>query len=196
MQMANSVVSGVLTTMLCAGCGGAGEVPARADGPGTETAAATTAPAPAEQDTPTGNVSFTIDTRPKDFGTFPDGQNAYTPLASTITARPSDGGREQLMITFLSMDLRKLEYPADLPARRAAGGSTNPLAAMASVGFSYRDETGREWAGPGRIRVEAFGKDGVLIGTFPEVSLPHTEKQLPGITMAAGEFRVRISAPW
>ncbi len=69
------------------------------------------------------------------------------------------------------------------------------MAAMASVGFSYVDENGREWAGPGRLRLEAFGRDGVVTGSFTGVSLPHTEKTLPNVTLADGTFRARISRP-
>ena len=67
---------------------------------------------------------------------------------------------------------------------------------MASVGFSYIDEAGREWAGPGRLRIEAFGRDGVVTGSFTDISLPHTGKQLANVTLHDGTFRARISSPW
>ncbi len=152
--------------------------------------------APAAQEASVGATSFTVDTRPRRFDSMPDDHNNYTPLASTLLARPADGAREQLMINFLSMDLKKLKYPIDLPRPRTAGQPFDPLAAMAAAGFSYRDETGREWAGPGRVRLESFGRDGVVTGSFTNVSLPHTGKTLPNITLANGTFRARLSAPW
>jgi len=152
--------------------------------------------APAAQEPSVGATSFTVDTRPKRFDSMPDDHNNYTPLASTLMARPSGGPGEQLMITFGSMDLKKLTYPVELPRPRKAGQAFDPLTAMAMVGFSYRDETGREWAGPGRIRLESFGRDGVVTGTFSGVSLPHTEKKLPNITLTDGAFKARLSAPW
>lgn len=67
---------------------------------------------------------------------------------------------------------------------------------MAGVGFSYRTEDGVEWAGPGKVWIGRFGRDGVIVGSFDDVSLPHTEKQLPNITLTAGTFRAPISSPW
>lgn len=77
----------------------------------------------------------------------------------------------------------------------AAGTLLDPLAAMAGVGISYRTEEGHEWTGPGRVRIDHYGRDGVIVGSFSDVSLPHTEKQLPNITLTAGSFRAQISAP-
>lgn len=181
--------------VLYAGCGGASDAASRSMASDAPLVTATS-PAAEVQEASGGAVSFAVDARAKHFASVPADQNNYTPLASTITARAADGSDEQLTITFLSMDLKKLEYPVELPRPKAAGPSLDPLAAMASVGFSYRDEAGREWAGPGRVRVETFGRDGVIIGTFPEVSLPHTGKKLPNVTLAAGEFRARVSPPW
>ena len=92
--------------------------------------------------------------------------------------------------------MTRLTYPVDLPLVRKPGQAIDPRMAMARVGFSYRDETGREWAGSGRIRLDSFGRDGVVSGTFTGVSLPHTGKSLPNVTLDRGSFRVRISAPW
>lgn len=143
-----------------------------------------------------GSVTFGVDSREKRFDSLPDGHNTYTPLASTIKAVPSAGGREHLMITFMAIDLKKLEYPVHLPRPRGTGQPPGPMAAMASVGFSYIDEAGREWAGPGRLRIEAFGRDGVVTGSFTDISLPHTGKQLANVTLRDGTFRARISSPW
>lgn len=68
----------------------------------------------------------------------------------------------------------------------------NAASAMASVGFGYIDEQGREWAGPGQINIESFGSDGVLEGTFADVSLPHTDKQLPNVNLANGHVIAQI----
>ena len=150
----------------------------------------------AAQEALVGAVSFTVDARPKRFDSLPAGHSTYTPLGSTVLARPSNDATEQLTITFGSMDLKKLTYPIDLPRPRTAGQPFDPLTAMAMVGFSYRDESGVEWAGPGRIRLESFGRDGVVAGTFTNVSLPHTGKKLPNITLGDGTFTARISKPW
>ena len=68
--------------------------------------------------------------------------------------------------------------------------------AMATVGFIYINDAGQEWAGPGSLHVTSFGPDGVIRGTFANVELPHTDKQLPKIVLTDGQFRARISAPW
>ena len=128
-----------------------------------------------------GIVSFTVDGSAQQFDALPDGHNYYTQLASQITARPSIDAAEQLSITFASIDLRQVEFPAELPGPRLAGTRLDPLAAM---------------AGPGRVRIDRYGRDGVIVGSFTDVSLPHTEKRLPNITLTAGSFRARISAPW
>jgi hypothetical protein len=185
--------AGVMAGVLCVGCGADREAAANS---GDQSAPAAASPAVAAQEASVGTVSFTVDARERRFDSLPDGHNNYTPLASTMMARPSDDASEQLMITFSSMDLKKLEYPVELPRPRTAGQPFDPLAAMAMVGFSYRDETGREWAGPGRIRLESFGRNGVVSGTFTNVSLPHTGKNLANITLADGTFTARISTPW
>jgi hypothetical protein len=154
------------------------------------------ASAAASQASASGMVAFTVDGRQKRFDSLPEGDNTYTPVASTIRAVSSAGGPEQLRITLMAIDLKKLRYPLDLPAQRGTSPRVDPMTAMASVGFSYRDEQAREWAGPGRIRVEAFGSDGLVTGSFADVSLPHTGKQLPKVTLTGGTFRARISAPW
>lgn len=192
MRTSRSVWSaGLVGGLLCMGWG--------ADREGAADSSAGPAPAPtaaAVQQAPVGTVSFTVDARERRFDSLPGGHNRYTPLASTLMARPSDDATEQLLITFGSMDLKKLHYPLVLPRPRKAGQPFDPLTAMAMVGFSYRDDSGREWAGPGRIRLESFGRDGIVVGTFTDVSLPHTGKTLPDVTLTAGTFRARLSAPW
>jgi hypothetical protein len=183
----------VMAGLLGVGCGADREVAANS---GAKPAPAPASPAVAAREASVGTVSFTVEGRERRFDSLPDGHNNYTPLASTMMARPSDDASEQLMITFGSMDLKRLEYPIELPRPRTAGQPFDPLAAMAMVGFSYRDETGREWAGPGRIHLESFGRDGVVTGTFTNVSLPHKGKKLANITLADGTFKARLSAPW
>lgn len=191
--------AGLLLAALCAGCGGG------SGGHGSEVAAqvettplASTAPtsAPVIQERAEGGASFAVDGSARQFDALPDGHNYYTSLASQVPARPRVDAAEQLSITFMSIDLRKLEYPAQLPGPKQAGTLLDPLVAMAGVGFSYRTEDGTEWAGPGRVQIERFSRDGIIAGSFTDVSLPHTDKQLPNITLTAGAFRAQISTPW
>jgi hypothetical protein len=175
-------------------CGGA-TPPVRAAGIESAPASAV-AQSSAQATQSAGRVAFTVNGESRTFEHLPADHNRYTPLASTITARPSDGAREQLSITFLSIDLKKQQYPTQLPPARGRGAGANPLAAMANVGLSYIDAGGREWAGPGQVRVDLFGPDGIIVGTFADVTLPHTDKSLPEITLTDGTFSVRISAPW
>jgi hypothetical protein len=191
LKVTRANVVGLAAAMLWVGCGSAEGAPVRAEGGPAATQAATTPAEPASA----GTVAFTVDGRVKRYDSLPDGDNNYTPLSSTIRAVPSAGGREHLMITFMAIDLRKLTYPVELPLARKPGQPLDPMAAMASVGFSYIDENGREWAGSGRLRLEAFGGDGVVTGSFTGVSLPHTEKTLPSVTLADGTFRARIRRP-
>jgi len=65
------------------------------------------------------------------------------------------------------------------------------MAAMASVGFGYINTDGVEWAGPGKIWIESM-EGGLLQGSFDQVLLPHTEQELPAVTLNGGVFRVRI----
>jgi hypothetical protein len=53
-----------------------------------------------------------------------------------------------------------------------------------------------EHAGPGKVHVGSFGDDGVITGTFDGVTLPHTEKTLPDLTLDAGHFSARVTSPW
>lgn len=191
LKVTRAYAVGLVAASLWVGCGSAEEIPARAEGSPPATQAAATSAEPASA----GTVGFTVDGRAKRYDSLPDGDNNYTPLGSTIRAVPSAGGREHLMITFMAIDLRKLTYPVELPLARKPGQPLDPMAAMASVGFSYLDENGREWAGPGRLHLEVFGRDGVVTGSFTGVSLPHTEKTLPNVMLTDGTFRARISRP-
>lgn len=143
-----------------------------------------------------GSVSLAVDGAEKSFDYLPESGSMYTKLSSSIAAHPESGSKEMLTITFFSIDLKEHEYPADLPLPKNAGKPMSPMAAMASVGFSYIDADGVEWAGPGKVRVESFDGTGVIQGTFDQVTLPHTDKEHPDITLTAGTFRARITSPW
>ena len=137
-------------------------------------------------------MTFTVDGLSKQFDDLPAAENRYMKISSTIKARPAPGSKEGLTINFLSIDLRALTYPVDVPLPRDFSKAMSPMAAMATVGFIYIDEQGREWAGPGSIRIDSFGADGVLAGTFTNVSIPHVDKKLPNVLLTAGSVRVRI----
>lgn len=200
-QMMRSRSGSLLLAALCASCSGGGgssgsDSVAAAAGltQGVVPAAPSAAPAPGEH--VPGGASFTVDGSLLQFDALPEGHNYYTSMASQVTARPRVDAAEQLSITFASMDLRQLQYPVQLPGPRQAGTLFDPLATMAGVGFSYRTEDGREWAGPGNVRIAQFGRDGVIVGSFTDVTLPHTDRQLPDISLSDGTFRARISATW
>lgn len=143
-----------------------------------------------------GLLAFTVDSSEKSFDFLPASANSYTPLASTLRAHPVAGSTESIAISFMSIDLKKLELPTDLPPVKDPSKPMDPLSAMATVGFGYVDAEGVEWAGPGKLRVESFGADGVVVGTFDQVTLPHTDKEHPDITLTGGTFRARITSPW
>ena len=143
-----------------------------------------------------GSVSFVVNGNEKSFEYLPKSASLYNPLASTLRAHPESGSTESLAIHFMSVDLKKLDFPADLPAPKDLSQPMDPMAAMANVGFGYIDPDGVEWAGPGKLRVDSFGADGVIEGTFDQVTLPHTDKEHPDITLTGGTFRARITSPW
>lgn len=139
-----------------------------------------------------GEVSFVVRGEPKRFEHLPQAHNHYSRLASQLTAQPSAGATEKVMITFLTVDLKKLAYPIDLPPSRDPSQTADPAAAMATVGLSYTDSEGNEWAGPGRIQLESLQPDGTLSGSFTQLSLPHTEKALPNLDVSDGRFQVNL----
>lgn len=151
---------------------------------------------PVAEEVSAGIVVFELDGEVKRFDHLATADNMHTSVSSAIKARPSAGSGESLGIIFLSLDLKKVTFPADLPAPRDMSKPMDPMTAMASIGFSYIDESGQEWAGPGRIHVQAFGTDGVVQGAFTDVSLPHTDNERPNIVLTGGRFRARISSPW
>ena len=168
-----------------------------------EPAEAVTAAAPTETTTQTeadestpGSVTVTIDGADKSFEYLPEPGNTYNTLASTIRAHIEAGSIETFSINFLSIDLKKLTYPTELPLPKDPGKPMDPMSAMATVGFGYIDAEGVEWAGPGTIHIESFDQDGTVRGTFDQVSLPHTDEAQPNIVLTNGTFSARIASPW
>jgi len=144
----------------------------------------------------TGSVTLSVDGNETSLGYLPKSGSTYTPLASSIRAHSEVGSTESLAIHFMSIDLKKPTYPTELPLPKDPNKPMDPMAAMASVGFGYINAEGVEWAGPGKIQIESFDNDGTIRGTFDQVSLPHTDKELLNITLTGGTFSARITSPW
>lgn len=143
-----------------------------------------------------GLLVFTFEGSEKSFKYLPEPHNYYTKAASNIRALSEAGSTESFFITFMSFDLKKLTYQTVLPL---PGDMTKPMdlmAAMATVGFGYINAEGVEWPGPGKVQLESFSNDGVVTGTFDQVSLPYTDSELPNITLTNGSFTARITSPW
>lgn len=144
------------------------------------------------QATSVGTVAFTVEGEEKRFVYLPANGNHYSPLASSVAAKASAESNDSLTITFMAIDLTKLNYPVELPLPKTFGPNVDPMAAMANVGFIYIDKAGTEWAGPGKVTVESFSADGQIAGTFTNVSVPHTDKELPSVILMNGSFRAQI----
>lgn len=155
-------------------------------------ARASAEPAAATGSSLAAGATFLVDGQQKRFEHLPPGHNSYTRMGSTVTVMAAAGATAKLTINFPAIDLGSLQLPVELPLPRGARAPGNPLAALASVGFGYVDASGQEWAGPGRVRLEAFGADGMLEGRFSAVSIPHTGKRLSNIALDQGRFRVRL----
>jgi len=140
---------------------------------------------PAPSPSVEGRITFAVDGQPFQFDHLPADLNYHTPVASSAGAKPHAESPEVLRVIFLNVDLKALEYPTELPPRERRGTAT----AAAMVGFSYIDADGQEWAGPGTVFIESFDGVGRLVLTFDEVSLPHTDKARPDITLTRGEIR-------
>lgn len=136
-----------------------------------------------------GSVSFQVDGRRVDLGFLPADGNYYMKAAATVVAKAGSGEPEQFMLMFVSTDLRAHDIPGGFPPE---GAGSSLRTAMQSVGFSYIDTAGQEWAGPGRVHVESFTDGGVLTATFDAVTLPHTNKELPNITLTDGSIRATL----
>lgn len=151
-----------------------------------------TAPA-AQAATIEGSITVSINGAEMVFDNVLADHTYSTGLASQITAAASAEPNTRFRITFASLNLRNLDYPADLPPPRDFAKPMDPMLAGAMVGYGYIDAKGTEWAGPGKIRVESFESDGIITGSFTDVPIPHTQKELPDAVLTDGTFRVRIS---
>jgi hypothetical protein len=179
---------GLIVAGAVAGCGSDRE-------PAAKTASAQTGSGhqvQVTQATSAGTVAFVIDGEEKRFDFLPRSGNQYSPLASSVVAKASADSKETLTITFMAIDLAKQNYPVELPLPKTIGQTVDPMAAMANVGFSYVDPAGTEWAGPGKVYVESFSADGLIAATFTDVSVPHTDKELPNVILTNGSIRAQI----
>lgn len=143
-----------------------------------------------------GAITVSINGDEKIFDDILADNTYYTQLASQVTAGTAGEATARLQMTFSMLNLRDFDYPVNLPPPKDFTNPMDPMTAGAVVGFSYIDPDGTEWAGPGNVRVESYGSDGVLSGSFSDVTLPHTDKQLPNVLLTDGTFRVRISDQW
>lgn len=145
----------------------------------------------------TSGAAFEIDGTEYRFEHVSEADSYYARIASQLQARPAAGSTERLHVTFLQVDLKQLDYPIALPpGERDLSNPMDVTGPMATIGFGFIDSEGQEWAGPGRIHLEAFDNEGTLQGTFDDVTLPHVDDELPDITLENGTFRGRITAPW
>lgn len=183
-----------LSAALLAACGGSGRTVEATQEAATQPAEQTTA---AAAEPSVGHVSFTVDGEAKSFDYLPASYANYTPISSTVEFHAAAGSTELLTINFISIDLKEIEPPVDLPEPMAPdAGLADLRSAMATVGFIYAAPDGTEWAGPGTVHVESFDRDGTLTATFAEVTIPHTDEQLPDLTLSDGALEARITAPW
>lgn len=141
-------------------------------------------------------ITVSINGAEKTFDKILTDHTYYTRLASQLTAEASGETNTRLQITFATINLREVDYPGDLPPPKDFTKPMDPMTAGVMIGFSYTDMDGTEWAGPGKIHVESYESDGVISGSFADVSIPHTEKELPNAVLTNGEFRVRLSDSW
>lgn len=133
-----------------------------------------------------GEVSFQVEGRAITLDYLPEGNNYYMRAAASVLARSGPEEEEQFMLVFMSTDLRAHDIPGEFPPQ-SSGSSI--ATAMQSVGFSYIDPTGEEWAGPGRVFVESFSDAGVLTASFESVTIPHTDRERPDLTLTNGRIR-------
>lgn len=184
------------TVILVSTACGRGQPEATTDPDEPATPAAAQAGQSTAEEPTEGSAAFTVDGSEKSLGFLPKSACVYTPRASTMRAHSEADSTESLAIHFMSIDLKKLTYPTELPLPKDPSQPMDPMAAMASVGFGYINAEGVEWAGPGKITIESFDNDGTLRGTFDQISLPHTDKEHPNILLTGGTFAARIAAPW
>ena len=127
-----------------------------------------------------GVIVFTIGEMEHKFEFLPDAANFYLPGVSAVSAKPASDAPEELTLNFLYMDIKTLAYPVLLRNK---------------AGIIYVDSEGTEWAGPAHVTLESFSADGILTGSFTNVSLPHTEKTLPNVVLSNGRIEVQLGRP-
>ncbi|MEX2531850.1 MAG: hypothetical protein WD960_13865 [Gemmatimonadota bacterium] len=140
-------------------------------------------------ETAEGEVSFEVDGVPYTFDHLPADETHYLAMGSAVVAKPGPDAVEQFRLTVMAIDLADLEFPADLPP---SDRGESIRTAMMAIGFGFTNAQDEEWAGPGRLLVESFDGDGVLVATFSDVELPHTDKAQPPIMLTNGRIRVRF----
>ena len=184
---------GIITAVFVAGCGSDDE-PAAASMENQRPVDAS--PAPVEEASSVGSVSFSLDGRAVQFDSAANEENNYTKYVTFIAARPSAGSTEVLNISFNSIDLRKIEFPADLPLPKDFSKPIDASSAMATVSYYYINGNGDEWTGSGSARVESYDSAGTLTGSFDGVSVSPINQTLENKMLSAGRFEVQISRPW
>ena len=144
-----------------------------------------------------GGVSFLLDGESKSLPHIPADRAFYMNLASQVTFHAAEGSTESLMLNIMGVDLKALDYPVELPQKLAPGESMTMANRPATVGWAYMAEDGEEWTtGTAVVRLEGFSSDGVLSATFPETVLRNGGGNPPEISLAEGEFEVRLTSPW
>ena len=128
----------VTTTVLLVACGSdqnASSTSGESESASPTDAVVTQPESSQPEESSVGSVSLVVDGNEKSFDYLPDSGSSYTPLVSTLRAHPEAGSTESLAIHFMSIDLKKLDYPVDLPLAKDPSKPMDPMAAMASVGF-------------------------------------------------------------
>jgi hypothetical protein len=139
-----------------------------------------------------GLVSFTVNGHARSFSCAPARRNTFTGTLYAVRAWPRTGATERLEIYFPSPNLTGMKFPADLPPPIRLNRLSLPTPGR-PVTFIYVDPKGNEWTGPGKVHVESPGRDGVIRGSFTDVSLPHSSQKLPNVILKNGKFRVQFS---
>lgn len=175
---------------------GAEEEPSRLDATPTGSTTQARTDETAERESPGlyGHVQFSVDGVERSFEFIAADHTHYHRLGSKIHAQPSRNSQETATIIFMNVDLKAVDYPVELPLPRGVVDPEKPMMSMITIGFGYIDREGNEWAGPGRLRLESVLADGTVSGSFTDVSLPHTEKELPNIVLQDGRFTVGLWA--
>lgn len=142
-----------------------------------------------------GSISFSVDGEPKHFDYISGDHTFYTTVASKIHGQASGRSSETVTVILSNVNLKKLDYPIELPLPRDAIEPSQAMMAMITIGFGYTDGEDNEWGGSGRIKLESLLPNGTLSGSFSNVSLPHVDKQLPNVVLTDGRFAVRMDMP-